>query len=121
MLLAGVAILSAIIYKKESEVRILKEDLVELSKVKYGVFSVDEWKTIIETVITKKIEEFDFNELPKEEIRRRIREMLYKITGDLKSSFKQEKGFLPRAVANITGIFDKMHDDVPEITETILK
>ena len=71
--------------------------------------------------LQKKVEEFDFNELPREEIRRRIEKMLYKITGDLKSSFKEEKGFLPRAVANITGIFDKMQDDVPEITETILK
>ena len=92
-----------------------------MSKVKYGIFSVDEWKNIIEDVITKKIEEFDFNELPRHEIKRRIQEMLYKITGDLKTSFNEEKGFLPKAVAKITGIFDKMQDDVPEITETILQ
>ena len=99
----------------------MKEDLVELSKVKYGIFSVDEWKSIIEEVITKKIEEFDFNELPRAEIKKRIQEMLYKITGDLKASFNEEKGFLPKAVASITGIFDKMQDDVPEVTETILQ
>src|SRR5687768_18543590 len=75
---------------------------------------------MIETVISKKIEEFNFNELPKEEIRRRIEKMLYKITGDLQSSFKEEKGFLPRAVANITGIFGKMEKDVPKITNTIM-
>lgn len=120
LLFAGVALLSALVYKKEAEVRVFKEDLIELSKVKYGLFSVDEWKSIIETVISEKIEEFDFNELPKEEIRRRIQEMLYKVTGNLKESFNEEKGFLPKAVANITGIFDKMEDDVPQITETIL-
>ncbi|HUR32098.1 MAG TPA: paraquat-inducible protein A [Saprospiraceae bacterium] len=121
LILIGVATLALIIYKKESETRLLKEDLVELSKVKYGIFSVDQWKNIIESIITKKIEEFDFNELPRAEIKKRVQEMLYKVTGDLKTSFNEEKGFLPKAVAKITGIFDKLQDDVPEITETILE
>jgi len=120
MLLAGISYLSVIIYQNEIEVRAMKEDLVELSKVKYGIFSADEWKRIIEEVLAKKINEFNFNELPKAEIRRRIEKMLYKITGDLQSSFKEEKGFLPRAVANITGIFGKMEKDVPKITNTIM-
>lgn len=120
ILLFAIASLSVLIYINERDVRILKEDLVELSKVKYGIFSVDEWKSIVEAVITKKVQEFNFEELPKEEIRMRIEKLLYKITGDLKTSFKEEKGFLPKAVANITGIFEKMEKDVPDITGTIM-
>ena len=71
-LLAGVAILSAVVFRGENEKRDLKEDLVELSKVKYGIFSVDEWKRILEEIISKKIEEFNFEELPKEEIRAKV-------------------------------------------------
>lgn len=121
LLLAGSGILSALVYRGETEKRILKEDLIELSKVKYGIFSVDEWKRILETILNRKIHEFDFNELPKEEIRKKISAMLYEITGNLKDSFKKEKGFIPKAVANITGIFDKMEDDVPRVTETIMQ
>lgn len=120
LLLAGVAILSSIVYKGEVRRREYKEDLVELTKIKYGLFSVDNWKSILEDILSKKIVEFNFEELPKEKIRKKISDLLYKITGDLQSSFKEEKGFLPRAVANITGIFDKIEDDVPQFTESIM-
>lgn len=112
--------MSYIVHKHESQGRKLKEDLVELSKVKYGIFNVDEWKRIIETIITNKINEFNFDELPEAEIRKKINTLLYKVTGDVKTSFKSEKGFIPKAVANITGIFEKLEDDVPKITETIM-
>ncbi len=120
LLLIGVAILSVIVYKGESEKRQFKEDLVELSKIKYGLFNVDEWKTILEFILQKKIDEFNFDELPKEEIRKKVSDLLYSITGNLKSSFNEEKGFLPKAVANITGIFEKMDEKVPEFTATIM-
>ena len=120
LLLLGVALLSFTVYKGEVEKRHYKEDLVELSKVKYGIFSVDEWKSHLEEILTKKIQEFNFDELPKDQIRKKVSDMLYKMTNDLESSFKEEKGFLPKAVANITGIFDKLDDQVPQFTETIM-
>ena len=121
ILLAGIAYLSVVIYRGEAEKREFKEDLVELSKIKYGLFNVDQWKSILTTVMSHKIEEFDFDELPKEEIRKKVSAMLYKMTDNLESSFKAEKGALPRAVANITGIFDKIDDQVPEFTEIIME
>lgn len=120
LLCLGVAILSFIVYDRETKTREYKEDLVELSKVKYGLFNVDEWKHILESILQKKIEEFNFEELPKEEIRKKIETLLYKITGDLKSSFYEEKGLIPKTVANITGIFGKMENEVPDITNTIM-
>jgi hypothetical protein len=51
--------LSFTLYSIEEERRPLKEDLIELSKVKYGLFNVDEWKAILSGIISKKIEEFD--------------------------------------------------------------
>lgn len=103
------------------EKRVLKEDLIELSKVKYGIFNADQWKMILETVMSKKIEEFNFDELPKAKIRKRISDMLYKMTANLETSFKEEKGILPRTVANVTGIFDKIEDQVPEFTDIIME
>jgi hypothetical protein len=120
LLCLSVAILSFIVYDRETKTREYKEDLVELSKVKYGLFNVDEWKHILESILQKKIEEFNFEELPKEEIRKKIETLLYKITGDLKSSFYEEKGLIPKTVANITGIFGKMENEVPDITNTIM-
>ena len=120
-MLAGVAYLSVLVYRVELEKKIYKEDLVELSKVKYGIFSVDKWKEILESIITKKVREFDFDELPKDEIRVRVSDMLYKMSDNLESSFKEEKGFIPKAVAGITGIFDKIEDQVPEFTNIIMQ
>lgn len=120
LVLTGVAFLSALVFKGEREKRLLKEDLIELSKVKYGIFSIDQWKSILETVMSKKIEEFNFDELPKDEIRKKVSDMLYKMTGNLESSFKEEKGILPRTVANVTGIFDKIEDEVPAFTNIIM-
>ncbi|MEO5905423.1 MAG: hypothetical protein ABIQ11_01765, partial [Saprospiraceae bacterium] len=121
LILAGVAFLSAMVFKGEVEKRALKEDVIELSKVKYGLFSVDQWKSILENVMSKKIEEFNFEELPEEEIRVKVSDMLYKMTGNLESSFKEEKGILPKAVANVTGIFDKIEEEVPAFTNIIME
>ena len=44
--LLGILFCGYNIYSLEHERRIVKEDLVELSKIKYGLFSVDEWKQI---------------------------------------------------------------------------
>ena len=59
LLLTGICYLSIVVYRTETERQKIKEDLIELSKIKYGLFSVDEWKKILSDIITKKIEEFN--------------------------------------------------------------
>lgn len=120
------AFLSAFqIYSIEVEKGKVKDDLVELSKVKYGLFNVDEWKSAVSEIIRKKIDELEITEDNRDAMRRKVRVLLTKVLNDFEESYYEEKsgtlkGWIQGKVAVITGTFDKLRDDIPEITETIL-
>ena len=48
LLLTGILYLTITVYLNETKKRQIKEDLIELSMIKYGLFNVDEWKEIYE-------------------------------------------------------------------------
>ncbi len=127
ILLAGVIIfLSSSIYKIETERRRLKEDLIELSKVKYGIFSVDEWKKILSSIITKKVEELNFEGTKKEEMRAKITLFLNTMVNDFEKSFYQKNsnsfgGILKNLAATSLGAFDDIRSRIPQFTESIMK
>ena len=125
ILLLAILPLTGMVYRIEMERRQLKEDLIELSKIKYGLFNVDEWKKIISGIIAKKIDEFDLGKNDREELRSKITLLLTRIIKDLQTDFNQEKsktfrGRIERSVASFTGIFNKIEKDIPKFTEQIL-
>ncbi len=114
------------IYSLEQERRIVKEDLVELSKIKYGLFSVDEWKQILSRIISKKIEELNFSPDQRVEIKSKVSAFLTKTITEMEARFYEEEsksigGWLKIGVAGLTGMFDKMKKDVPIFTDQILE
>lgn len=122
----GIIYLAVSVYRTETEKRRIKEDLIELSKIKYGLFSVDEWKRILVGIITKKIEEFNLEGANKEKMRKELEEFLYQQISDLEERYYEEKsqsllGFLIQSpVTAITGVFGKLKRDIPIFTEGIL-
>jgi len=113
------------IYTIESQRRVIKEDLIELSKIKYGLFSVDEWKQIISRILTKKLEELNFNPEQRAEMRDKIENFLITTIEDFESRYYDEKsqtlwGTIESGIASLTGMFDKIKKDVPIFTEQIL-
>jgi len=109
----------------ETQRRAIKEDLIELSQIKYGIFSVDEWKSLLTAILTKKVEELDFTPAQREEMRIKISNFLTRTITDFESRFHQEKsasliGRVQEGIISITGAFDKMKRDVPVFTEQIL-
>lgn len=117
--------LSVTVYETETEKRKIKEDLIELSKIKYGLFSVDEWKKILADIITKKIEEFDLEGADRPEMRRRISDLLHIVINDLKDAFHEKNsrklfGFVNEIGAGVFGIFDDMERQIPSFTEKII-
>jgi hypothetical protein len=103
----------------------MKEDLIELSKVKYGLFSVDEWKKILATIITKKVEEMNFTGNNRAEMKKKISAFLYKVIDDFEARYNAEKskslrGILESAVTSMFGAFNTIRKDVPKFTEQIL-
>lgn len=109
----------------ENERRVLKEDLIELSRVKYGLFNVDEWKRILSVIVSKKIEELNLQGSDREAMRKKISSLLYKIVGDFEKRYRDEnsrglKGFLRGGLASFLGIFENVKRDVPKFTDQIL-
>jgi hypothetical protein len=125
MLIGLVSFFSVSIFKIESERRLLKEDLIELSKVKYGLFNVDEWKKILASVITKKIEELNFTGKNRAEMKKKISDFLYKVIDDFEARYYAQKsksftGILESAFTSMFGAFQTIRKDVPKFTEQIL-
>lgn len=113
------------IYMLELQRKILKEDLVELSKIKYGLFSVDEWKRILADILSKKVDELDFSADQKTEVQEKVQAFLENTIAELEVRFYEEKsksfvGFIESSIAGLTGIFDKIKKDIPIFTRQIL-
>lgn len=99
--------------------------MIELSKIKYGLFSVDEWKRLLARIITKKVEAFNLDGTNREKMRQEIRAFLYKAIGDFEDRYNDESsrtfgGFLEGMVARTFGIFNKLKREIPNFTEDIL-
>lgn len=117
--------LSIQIYQIEQRKIDLKNDLIELSKIKYGLFNVDEWKVILAEVITKKVEEFNLTEANRSEMRSKVQNLLTVAINDLEDRYHQErsnslKGWLQSGVATVTGSFDQIKKDIPIFSDQIL-
>ena len=125
LLLTVSVYLAASICTHESMHRKTKEDLIEVSKIKYGLFSVDEWKKIMADIITTKVEEFDVDEANKEVLRKKIADFLYVVLDDFEDRYYEEnaksiKGVLKNIVASATSTFGHMKKDVPKFSEQIV-
>jgi len=125
LLLAGSLFYGLRTYQLEREEIQLKNELIELSKIKYGLFNVDEWKKILAGIITKKVNEFSLEETNREAMRAKISNFLTVAINDFEKRYYKKKsksllGMLQGGVAAATGAFDKIKEDIPVFTEQIL-
>lgn len=86
----GASISAAFLYGQEQEKRILQAELVELSMVKYGIFSVDEWEQQISEIIVKRLNEFKLEENKESELRDQIEDFLHQAIDKLEESFNDK-------------------------------
>ncbi len=112
-------------YQQEQEKIELKNDLIELSKIKYGLFNVDEWKVLLADIISKKIEEFNLDDTNRDEMRVKISDFLTTAIDELEDRYYEEKsnsitGWFESGIASLTGTFGKIKKDIPIFTEQIL-
>lgn len=119
-------VLGFLLHEVESKKRILKEDLIELSKSKYGVFNVDEWKRIITDIVSDKIDEFQFTDANKKELEKKLSQFLYQAidaveAGVKANRFSSIKGFFQSAVSWGADLFDNMRNEVPNLSKAILE
>jgi hypothetical protein len=125
-LIAVIAFLSVQIYAIENQRRLLKEDVIELSKVKYGIFSVDEWKKILANIISKKVEELNFSGENKAAMRQQISAFLYKVIDEYEKRYYEQNsrsfsGILKNLATQSFGAFKDIRKNVPHFTDEIIK
>lgn len=105
--------------------RNLKNDLVELSAIKYGLFNVDEWKALLTDIIAKKIQDLEVTGANRAEMEQKISGLLNEIIENTENHYKVEnkgsfKGWLKRSGASVFGIFDHLKREIPDITASVL-
>jgi hypothetical protein len=123
--LAGVLYLSFFIFKINQKKQTIKEDVIELSNIKYGLFNVDEWKKIMTSIIAKKIEEFELKGSNRKELKKKISDFLYKVIEEFEQKTIEQNsgsigGFFKNKITGFVDIFGKLKQNVPTFTNQIL-
>ena len=125
ILLIGLGCLSFLIYQTNNQKREIKEDLIEISNIKYGLFNVDEWKKILTNILAKKIEEFQLKGNSKSELKKKISEFLYKTISEFEERYYEKnsgsvEGFFKNIGATTFNIFGEMKENIPNFTKNIV-
>jgi len=118
-------IIGAIIYQSETHKREMKEDLIELLKVKYGIFNVDEWRRIFSDLIRKKIDELNVQGGNREEMRADIETFLYRAVGEFEQAFYNARsnsvqGTFETMIAKQLNVFEQIRNYIPNLTDQVL-
>lgn len=76
-LIAGSIFFFLNILKMSDQRQVYENDKAILGSIKYGLFSVQEWKDKVQVILNKKIDEFELNDSNKGEISQKLEQMLY--------------------------------------------
>lgn len=125
VVLIATTVLCTVTYQRQVEVRKLKEDLVELSKIKYGLFSVDEWKKILSSLITRKVQELEITTSNRAEMEQKISSFLHNAINDFERVFYEKNagslpGFLKNLLVSQFHGFDDVRAQVPQWTRQVM-
>ena len=125
VLFALTAFLMVKIYQGENRLNTIKADAIEVANVKYGLFNVDEWKSILADIITEKINDFEVDADNRQNIESRISTLLTTVIDQFEESYYQKNassisGFFQGSIASLTGVFSRMKEDIPMFSEEIV-
>lgn len=124
ILLGITAFFSYKIYEQEKLNQALNDDLIELSDIKYGLFNVDEWKSVFADVIATKMKDFNIENTDEEALKKEISAFLEKAIDGFEKRYTENSGggisgFFKKSISSMTGIFDKVKKDIPIFTDQI--
>jgi hypothetical protein len=111
--------------RADFERKALKEDLIELLGVGYGLFNNDEWRKIISATLRREIEGFEFDDSSRDALRASVSKFLSAVIRDLEKRFYDENagniaGLLKSGVAGFTGTFERIKRDVPIFSDQVV-
>ena len=117
----------------------LTSDLNELTKAKYGIFNMDEWKHLMADIVTAKIENFNLESDDRLIMKTKVTELIYKFLQSGKEAFYEErrirydhdesgieqlysniKNTFQTVIADAIDIFDVLEQKVPEMADQFM-
>lgn len=116
---------SIIIHKNETLNQSIKNDVIELSKIKYGLFNVDEWKNILSDIISEKVKNFNLKDNDRVKMKIKISSLLHNVIDEYEKVFNEEKsktffGSITKFAYKSFSAFDDIRDKIPMFSEQIL-
>lgn len=110
----------------ESHRREIKADAIELSHIKYGLFNVDEWKTIAVEIVERKVSEFEITPENRKEVIQKTEDLLETLIDEAEKFMREENskslgGFFRQIGQDLLVPFDKVREGIPKYAEQIVE
>jgi len=100
-------------------------DYAELNNVKYGLFSVDEWKRQITIILADEINKLDLSKTDERELRKHIEVLLNTLIDEIDKKIRQgnlgtAKGWAKQSFINMFISLENIKKGIPEYTDAII-
>jgi hypothetical protein len=102
-----------------------KNDYAELNHVKYGLFSVDEWKRQITVILAEEINKLDLSRTDERELRKHIEVLLNTLIDKVDKKIREgnkgsAEGWVAQAFINIFVSLEDIKKGIPDYADAIL-
>jgi Paraquat-inducible protein A len=102
-----------------------KNDYAELNHIKYGLFSVDEWKRQINVILAEEINKLDLSRTDERELRKHIEVLLNTLIDKVDQKIREgnkgsAEGWVSQAFINIFISLDDIKKGIPEYADAII-
>ncbi len=98
-----------------------KNDYAELNHVKYGLFSVEEWKRQITVILAEETDKLYLSKTDERELRKHIEVLLNELIDKVDQKIKEEnKGRLKLSLINIFFSAEDIKKGIPEYTDAVM-
>jgi hypothetical protein len=103
-----------------------KNDYAELNHVKYGLFSVEEWKRQITVIIAAEIKQLDLSRTNEQKLRKHIAVLLNTLIDNVDKKIREgnlgsAEGWVKQSFVNIFISLEDIKKGIPEYTEAVIQ
>lgn len=113
------------VYQESNDRSDIKDDYMEANSIMYGIFSANNWRAELSSIITTQIEEFDLTESQDSVLRIEINSLLNTMITEAKQQVNQnDESFgkkLRKWAVNTVVNWENLRDRVPQFTESIMQ
>ncbi len=103
-----------------------KSDYAELNHVKYGLFSVDEWKRQVTIILVEEINKLSLSRTNKRDLRKHIEVLLNRLIIDVDKKIRQKnegsiEGWATQVFINTFISLEDIKKGIPDYTDAVMK